>query len=125
MVPTMWVGIPDDALAPETMVPEQFARLWHKTRALQPEKRLAFSVLTEAVIDLRKYRFAKRRRNQRLYMEAYKWVASENRAWEYSFANLCDLFDLNPEAVRNELLDVTRPVEATPSAGGLEIEEAA
>jgi len=122
----MWVGIPDDALAPETMVPEQFRRLWHQTRAMQPEKRLAFSVLSEAVVDLHKFRFATRRRNQRLYMEAYRWVASDDRAWAYSFSNLCELFDLEPGAVREELLDVNRPVnESAAAAAAIEIEEAA
>lgn len=104
MVPTMWIGIADEELAPETLVPEQFARLWHQSQALTPEQQLAFSVLFEAVLDLRKHRFATRRRQQRLYIDAYRWVASRDREWPFSFENLCVLFGIDPEGAREQLL---------------------
>ena len=100
----MWSGVSDDILVPEAALPAQFHDIWHKSRAISPERALALAVLWEAVLDLDKYRFAKRRRQQRLYWEAYEWVTSDDRSWPYSFANLCDMVGLTVEPVRNQLL---------------------
>jgi hypothetical protein len=65
---------------------------------------MVLAVLEQAFGDLEKYRFATRRRQQRLYMEAYKWVASDDREWPYSFVNLCESLNISPESVRQQLL---------------------
>jgi hypothetical protein len=65
---------------------------------------LGLAVLEQAFADLEKYRFATRRRQQRFYMEAYKWVASDDREWPYSFVNLCEVLGPSPESVREQLL---------------------
>jgi hypothetical protein len=66
----MWSGVSDDILVPEAALPAQFAEIWYKSRAVSPERALALAVMWEAVLDLSKYRFAARRRQQRLYWEA-------------------------------------------------------
>lgn len=118
-VPQMWSGVTDDVLVPEAALPTQFAEIWHKTRAIAPERALALAVLSEAVSDLRKHRFAGRRRQQRLYWEAYEWVAAEDRSWPYSFFNLCETLNLTAELVRRELLGEMMPVPL-PRAEGAE-----
>jgi hypothetical protein len=105
----MWFGVPEELVAPEPALPVQFHHVWHHTRAVSPEKRLVLAVLTQAILDLRKFRFAKRIRYQRLYMEAYEWVDSDDRTWPYSFASLCETLNLDPVAVRAELLDLSQP----------------
>ncbi len=121
----MWSGLfLEDSLTPEVALPAQFHDLWHRSRAIAPEKALAIAVLTQAVLDLYKYRFAKRRRQQRLYMEAYRWVASDDREWPYSFVNLCDALDLSPESLREQLLGPDAPALGL-EAEMLEAEEAA
>jgi hypothetical protein len=123
--PKMWSGLfLEDSLTPEVALPAQFHDLWHRSRAIAPEKALAIAVLTQAVLDLYKYRFAKRRRQQRLYMEAYRWVASDDREWPYSFVNLCDALDLSPESLREQLLGPDAPALGL-EAEMLEAEEAA
>src|SRR5262245_51207416 len=112
-VPRMWSGVSDDILVPEAALPAQFHDIWHKSRAITPERALALAVLWEAVIDLGKYRFAQRRRQQRLYWEAYEWVASDDRSWPFSFANLCDALNLTVEPVRKQLLAEMAPARAT------------
>ena len=80
MVPKMSpVIIPEEIIASEPALPCQFQDIWHRTRYTSPERSLVLSVVWQAVIDLQKYRFAVRRRQQRLYMEAYRWVASVDR----------------------------------------------
>jgi hypothetical protein len=105
----MWSGVSDDILVPEAALPAQFAEIWHKSRAISPERALALAVLSEAVVDLDKFRFATRRRQQRLYWEAYEWVASDDRIWPFSFANLCDALNLTVEPVRKQLLGAMAP----------------
>ena len=78
MVPTMWTGVPDDLAGEEFALPAQFTCGWRQP--LTPVRRLAFSVLWAAIFDLYKYRFATRRRHQRLYWEAWEWVASANQS---------------------------------------------
>lgn len=127
MVPKMSpVIVPEELLASEPALPSQFHDTWHRTRYIAPERALALAVLWQAVIDLQKYRFAQRRRQQRLYMEAYKWVASQRREWPYSFENLCDVLGLSPEPVRAELFgDVAPAGDLVPFDTAPEVEEAA
>ena len=108
----MWSGVSDDILIPEAALPAQFDDIWHKTRAISPERALALAVLWESILDLDKYRFATRRRQQRLYWEAYDWITSDDRSWPFSFANLCDQLGLSVEPVRARLLG-ERPRTAT------------
>lgn len=108
-VPQMWSGVSDDVLVPEPALPSQFGDIWHRSRAITPERALALAVVWEAVFDLQKFRFAARRRQQRLYWEAYEWVASTDRGWPYSFVNLCEILEMNPVAVRRQLLAEMAP----------------
>jgi hypothetical protein len=94
----------DDFTTPEMLLPEQFAALWHDSRATAPEQALALAVLSQAVLDLARFRYARRRRFQRLYWEAYEWVHSEERSWPYAFLNLCDAFGLDAGAFRMQIL---------------------
>ncbi len=108
-VPRMWSGVSDDILVPDAALPTQFDDIWHKTRAVSPERALALAVLWEAVLDVGKYRFASRRRQQRLYWEAYEWVTSDSRSWPFSFVNLCEAIGLAVEPVRKQLLGEMLP----------------
>jgi hypothetical protein len=78
----------------ETVLPSQFFN--SQTRgALQPEKRLMLAVLEDAVgLYLRAPHVAP---------EADAWVQADDRAWPYSFVNLCDALGLDRTAVRGAL----------------------
>ncbi len=108
MIPHMWFGVPEELLAPEPALPVQVQHVWHHTRAISSERRLILAMIWQAILDLRKYRFAKRMRDQRLYMEAYEWVESDDRTWPYSFANLCELLNLHVESARAQVLDLSQ-----------------
>jgi|SRR5215470_7840527 len=126
MVPKMSpVVIPEELIASEPALPVQFHEIWHKTRYVSPERALVLSVVWQAVIDLQKYRFASRRRQQRLYMEAYRWVASDDRKWPYAFRNIAEMLDVAPERLRAQLLGDAGPSVHLTDEGGAEVEEAA
>jgi hypothetical protein len=116
MVPKMSSAIVmEDLLAPEPALPAQFHEIWHRTRFITAERALVLSVLWQAITDLQKFRFAPRRRQQRLYMDAYRWVESSERGWPYSFVNLCETLNLPAELLREQLLSLTLaplPIEA-------------
>jgi hypothetical protein len=105
MVPNMTSAVvPEEGLALEPALPSQFHDIWSRSRYVSPERALVLAVLEQVLGDLEKYRYATRRRQQRLYMEAYKWVASDDREWPYSFVNLCETLGVSPESVRERLL---------------------
>jgi len=106
----MWFGVPDHVLVSASMRPVQFQDIWSRSGAVSPERALALSVVQEALNDLIKYRYSKRRRGQRLYWEAYAWVSGNDREWPYSFVNICESVGLPVEAIREQLLD---PAETT------------
>jgi hypothetical protein len=106
----------DELLKPEATMPEQFQEMWHGGRPITPERALVMVVLWQAASDLQKFRFAKFRKQQRLYMEAYKWVASDDRSWPYSFVNLCETLKLSPEYLRGGMLESRLPAKKTDSA---------
>jgi hypothetical protein len=111
MVPKMsaWLSVAE-YLEPETVLPTQFHEVWHRPAPITPERALVLSVLWRAIEDLYRNRFARRRRDQSLYAAAYKWVASDDQSWPYSFVNVCDALALDSTAVRQELLGEMAPM---------------
>ncbi len=116
MVPMMWTSDADECSVEELLLPEEL--IPRRMRPASPERYLAYKVLCTAIEDLAKYRFAKRPSHQRMYFEAWKWVASGDRSWGYSFERLCDALDLDPNRVRDKLLELRQP-EKSPAEGNL------
>ena len=112
MPPKMWTGIPDNVIEEDVALPSQFHRMWHQSRAITPERALAYAVLWQSLFDLQKFRFAQRRRQQRLFWEAYQWVESDDRSWPYSFASLCETLSIDVDAARSALLSFEQPVHS-------------
>ena len=111
MMPTMWSGVLfEEKLEPEVVTPEQFYQGSRRKLAVMPEMALAQSVLERAIFDLQEYRYGKRRRDQRLYMDAYEWVACDDRRWPFSFINLCEILNLPADVLRARLIENTKPV---------------
>ncbi len=107
-------GFAEDYLPHTILHPAQFRDIWNG-EGHSPERELAAAVLDAAAADLRNYRYARRRRRQRLYWQAYDWVASENRDWPFTFVNICEFLQLSPAAMRERLLQPSihaeRPVQ--------------
>ena len=125
MGPMMGAGVLLEAgLEPEQVLPAQFHDTLRRLRAVQPEVGLAIAVLERAALDLRAFRFGKRRREQVIFMDAYEWVAADDRTWPFSFVNLCELLNLDPESVRSHLLGEPT-ARLTSAESRTEVEEAA
>jgi hypothetical protein len=82
--------------------PVQFHDVYRSARTA--ERDLAAAVLRTAIGDLELHRYARGRRGQRQYWQAYDWVAATDWQWPFSFVNICDLLHLSPDALRVRLL---------------------
>ncbi|HUO40594.1 MAG TPA: hypothetical protein VMU34_23325 [Mycobacterium sp.] len=71
-----------------------------------PEKKLAGAVLAHTLMEIRDHhRDAHYRRRVAQDLE---WVSSADVEWPYSFVRLCELFNLEPEYVRNVVAQWTQ-----------------
>jgi len=105
----MWFGVSDGTLTPLAVPPVQFYDVWSRSRAVSPERGLALAVMGLAINDLLTHRFARPRRHQRAYWEAYQWMVADDYEWPFSFINLCASLRLEAEPIRRRLLDATNP----------------
>jgi hypothetical protein len=104
-VPRMWShAAPETLLAPEPALPAQVLHLWHHTCAIAPERALALAVLSQAVTDVQRYQHTGLAHHRAMFDAARDWMLEEDHSWPFSFINLCALFDLTAEQVRDELL---------------------
>jgi hypothetical protein len=66
----------------------------------QPEKRLMFAVLLDAVECYQKYASNE---THRLFKDIEEWIIADDHEWLFSFVNICEAVDLNPNYLRNGL----------------------
>ena len=65
---------------------------------------LADGILKQAALDLRRFRGANSAVEREFYLDAHRWVTSDDCSWPFSFLNVCQALDLPPETVREEIL---------------------
>jgi hypothetical protein len=68
------------------------------------QRELASGILKQAAQDLRRFHGATSAVERELYLDAYRWVISDDCSWPFSFLNVCQLLNLTPEILRQELL---------------------
>ncbi len=68
------------------------------------QKDLAAGILKQAAQDLRRFHGATSAIERELYLDAYRWVISDDCSWPFSFLNVCQLLNFAPESLRQELL---------------------
>src|SRR5215813_1809273 len=67
-------------------------------------RNLAAGILKQAAQDLRRFHSATSTVERELYSDAYTWLTSDDFSWPFSFLNVCQLLNLVPEIIREELL---------------------
>ena len=67
-------------------------------------KDLAGEILKQAELDLRRFYGATSTVEREFYLDAHHWVISDDFSWPFSFLNVCQLLNLAPETVREEML---------------------
>jgi hypothetical protein len=69
-----------------------------------PERRLLLAVLLDAIVCVQRIPSTPPGRLRRELEDSKRWVRSENRAWPYSFVNVCEALGLAHEPIRRALL---------------------
>jgi hypothetical protein len=88
---------------PDTLLPIQYFEAMRKKHLLEGEKRLILSVLEDAVECFMKCIDSPTSKGQRLFRDADEWIALEDKHWVFSFDNVCDMLDINPNYLRRGL----------------------
>jgi hypothetical protein len=67
-------------------------------------KDLAAGILKQAAVDLRRFHGATTSVEREFFLDAHRWVTSDDYSWPFSFLNVCQTLNLAPETVRKEML---------------------
>ena len=70
----------------------------------QSQRDLAAGVLRQAGQNLWRFYGRTSRVEGELYHDAYRWLTVAECSWPFSFLNVCQLLNLSPENVRQELI---------------------
>jgi hypothetical protein len=76
---------------------------FQKPQLTKTKRDLATGILTQARRDLRRFDGATGALGRELYLDAYDWVVSDSCRWPFSFRNVCEMLNLSPENVRQEI----------------------
>jgi hypothetical protein len=88
---------------PDTLLPIQYFEAMRRKHLLEGEKRLVLSVLEDAVECFMKCIDSSTNKGQRLFRDAEEWINLEDKKWVFSFDNVCEMLDVNPEYLRRGL----------------------
>src|SRR5262249_8380952 len=69
------------------------------------QKELAAGILKQAALDLRQFRGATSGVEREFYVDAHRWLRSDDCSWPFSFLNVCQMLNLAPETVREDVFD--------------------
>lgn len=85
---------------PEALLPIQYYETLRRKHLLEGEKLLMFAVLEDAVESYMKYLHARTRKGQNRFREAETWIDREDKLRLFSFNNVCEALDIDPEYTR-------------------------
>lgn len=86
---------------PDVLLRDQFGVRSGAT--VSREKRLMLAVLENALDSYQKYVFARDGQGRQLFEEAVEWLDSANTEWLFSYRNICETLDINPDYLRRGL----------------------
>ena len=89
------------------LIGERYSRLCRQTQPCDPERKLMFAVLVDAIQTYQKFAGSKSFRGKALYEEEEAWFWSEDSDGVFSFTDICEVFGLNPAFFRWRLRQLT------------------
>ncbi|MGE0820620.1 MAG: hypothetical protein AB7G75_11940 [Candidatus Binatia bacterium] len=90
---------------PDFLLPLQFFTGIRGKACAEGERRLMLAILVDAVECFQKYLIAKDNRGRQLWTDAEAWFLSDERDWIFSFVNVSEALGLDPEFLRQGLLN--------------------
>jgi hypothetical protein len=74
-----------------------------RPQEMRAEYGLVEAVLREAIREYQKFAGQQGRRGSRLFREVHEWFLEDDRKWDFSFINVCQILDLEPTYIRTGL----------------------
>jgi hypothetical protein len=74
-----------------------------RPQEMMAEYGLVEAVLREAIREYQKCAGQRGRRSSRLFREVHQWFSEDDRKWDFSFINVCQILDLEPTYIRTGL----------------------
>ena len=88
---------------PDVLLTEQFSAARRRRATISSEKRLMLAVLENALDYYQKYILAHDRAGRGLFEEAAEWIACTSNEDLFSFENISETLDINPDYLRRGL----------------------
>ncbi len=88
---------------PDVLISEQFSAARRRRATISSEKRLMLAVLENALDYYQKYIFANDRAGRELFEEAAGWIECTSNETLFSFENIAETLDINPDYLRRGL----------------------
>jgi hypothetical protein len=68
------------------------------------QREMAGGVLKQARSDLRRFHNRTTPVERELYLDAYRWIMSDDCTWPFSFVNVCAIMGISSANLRQELI---------------------
>ena len=88
---------------PDTILPSQFFEAHRKKKYLEGEKRLMFAVLDDAIARFQNSLLPRDTKEKAQFREAENWIVKKDGDWLFSFENVCEYLELDPNTLRKKL----------------------
>lgn len=88
---------------PDVLAPVQYMEKWRYRISHEPEKMLMYAVLEDAVTCFQRFAGAANAHGQTTFKEAEDWLMRERSNWLFSFEQICQSLNLDPDYIRNGL----------------------
>lgn len=84
----------------DVLAPDQFLDIFTRTNNLEPEQELMLAILTDAIECVLKYCDEPIPVRAKLFSEAHDWLFAQDERDPFSFLNVCDTLNFNPNYLR-------------------------
>jgi hypothetical protein len=91
----------------DVLIAEKPFRVYRQIEPGDPERKLMFAILANAIQTYQKFAGSKSFRGKALYRKEEAWFWSEDSDRVFSFANICEVLGLNPAFFRWRLRQLT------------------
>jgi hypothetical protein len=84
----------------DVIAPDQYLDIFTRTNNLEPEQELMLAILTDAIECILKYCDEPIPMREKLFSEAHDWLFAQDEKEPFSFLNVCDTLNFNPNYLR-------------------------
>jgi hypothetical protein len=98
---------------PDILTTHQYLQVFHQKGQFEPEEKLMFAILSDAIECFQKHFGAQTRRCRALYGEVEEWIASQDSKSLFSFEHICQVLKISPSYLRLGLMQWRLAHEST------------